>query len=193
MTSEQWVALLHARVAGRFEFEGDEVGCVTLRKLAPPHLEDAAVVRLRRAAASGHRTVLVVSCDNGGIGNALRWAASVRDALPEPEPADLYLILDAPCAVEVGARLEADDRFCRRFVIREKESPEELLERTFLRGTRVDASANAPHEPLAAALASVPGIGLSLAASWRVALLGGATGTDLFELLLAAAPAEAQQ
>ncbi len=193
MRSEQWVALLQERAVGRFELEGDDAASANLRKLAPPNLDDHEVVRLRRPTASGYRTLLVVSCDNEGVGDALRWAASVRDALLEPEPADLYLILDAPCSLQVTALLEADDRFCRRFVIRGNEAPEDLLERTFLRGTKVDATIDAPREPLAAALAAVPGIGSSLAAPWRAALLGGASGAELFELLLAAAPVEAQE
>lgn len=182
LRSNEWVLLLKDRASPRFEIEvgGDRVD--ELIGLAAKGL-DADVLRLRRPGAPGCRTLLVAcgaDAPEETARAALRWAADVRDALPEPEPADLYLFLDTPLQHDIGARIEADDRFCRRFVVRAKEPPEDLLDRTFLATMTESNPSEAPSDPLSDAFKALP----EVPASWRAALLGETRGGELAEDLV---------
>lgn len=64
--------------------------------------------------------IAAIPYDLEKIQGAFRWAADVRDTLAEPQTADLYMfMLIDGVASEDAARLETDDRFCRKVVVRE--------------------------------------------------------------------------
>jgi hypothetical protein len=61
-----------------------------------PEVEyDSHVLRLKRShiERAGWRTVLLVELPLTALQAANQWAADVRDVLPEPETADLYMFL----------------------------------------------------------------------------------------------------
>src|SRR5688572_15559966 len=105
---------------GRFDSADSDASCVELELLAPESMPIRCVMRLRRreSVSNGWRTLLLCSLfEASQVQHALRWAAAVRDTLPEPETADLYLImLIEDLDDNQRLRIEADEKFCRRFV-----------------------------------------------------------------------------
>jgi hypothetical protein len=91
-------------------------------------------LKKRTSDLGGNKTLLLAyfsSLDQIGLG--AKWAADVRDALPEPEASDLYLFLSVNGLSEGEcSRLEADEQFCRKYVLRPSETDLSLVLRTFL-------------------------------------------------------------
>lgn len=197
MTSERVIPKITALASGRFEVDLSADRRGQLCSLASELIPDRGVVRLRRSRAepAGWRTLLITGAQGReAIRAANRWAADVRDALIEPEAADLYLFLWAPgIGEQMCAAIEADDKFCRRFVNRPNETDEKMLARTFLAPVGAIAEAVAISEPLSAALArtAVNNTWLDerVRDDWRKALISGQTGADLADLLAGAVPA----
>lgn len=189
LRNSDWLRSIAERAAGRFELETLGEHARMCLDLCPDQLKDRAVVRLRRSAAATGRTILIATTPTDGeMEAALQWAAGVRDILQDSEPADLYLFMDARCEPPRAARLEADDRFCRRFVTRTGDEPSTLLDRTFLAGLSEQSAGSAPSEPLQASLSALQDLPPDVATAWREALLGGSIKGDLAEALVAAYP-----
>jgi hypothetical protein len=117
----------------------------------------------------------------------------VRDSLSEPETADLYLfLLTDRISRNVGADIEASELFCRKFVTRQDESPEELLDRTFLTQLFTQTEVVAFADPLQTALSQTserhPWFAAQQQGAWRGALLSGKSGSEIVEDLLAQVP-----
>lgn len=191
LTIPEMVAAISKRAEGRYEtFSSNNF------ELASPSTEfESATVQLKRVNqdGAGWRTVLIAAFafDSATIQNAFRWAADVRDMLVEPQTADLYMfMLIEGIAPEDAARLETDDRFCRKIVVREQEDVSSFLDRSFLAPLSPAGSANDINDPLLASLNS-----LALAHSWvvphlevwRELLLSGRSGSDIAEALKVAA------
>lgn len=115
-----------------------------------------SVITLKKRSAKfgGNKTLLIAhlsSLDKIGLG--AKWAAEVRDALPEPEASDLYLFLsvnglsDGECS-----RLEADEQFCRKYVLRPSETALSLVLRTFLGPLEVGDDEVGVADPLISAM-----------------------------------------
>lgn len=104
--------------------------------LAGDEIHDRQVVILRKSAltAGGNKTILIAWLKSpDDIKHGAKWAASVRDVLPEPEASDLYLILAAEQLSEgTCSSLEADEQFCRKYALRPHETPDDMVSRTFL-------------------------------------------------------------
>lgn len=191
LTIPEMVAAISKRAEGRYEVSVSE-----MFELVSPSIEiDSAMVQLKRAnrGGAGWRTVLISAFpfDLAKIQGAFRWAADVRDMLAEPQTADLYMfMLVEGIASEDAARLETDDRFCRKVVVREQEDVDSFLDRTFLATLSPAGNPDNISDPVLASLGS-----LSFAHPWvephletlRELLLSGQSGVDIAEALKVAA------
>lgn len=191
LTIPEMVAAISKRAEGRYEvFSSDTF------ELASPSSEiDSTTVQLKRVnqEGAGWRTVLIAAFpfDSAKILGAFRWAADVRDMLAEPQTADLYMfMLIEGIASEDAARLETDDRFCRKIVVREQEDVGSFLDRSFLATLSPSGSSGNISDPLLASLGSL-GLVHSWVVphleTWRELLLSGKSGGDIAEALKVAA------
>ncbi|HHM8582332.1 TPA: ABC-three component system middle component 1, partial [Pseudomonas aeruginosa] len=149
------------------------------------------ILRLKRARIekAGWRTVLLIELPSHLAQEAHQWAASVRDVLPEPETSDLFMFIILQEATHDEAiRIETDDRFCRKVVARQQETPMEFLDRTFLAALDPPGNVETLSDPLVAALQA-----LSSAQSWtrdhidfwKTELLSTTNGADVARSLRA--------
>lgn len=191
LTIPEMVAAISKRAEDRYE-----VSLSDTLELASPSIDIySAMVQLKRAnrEGAGRRTVLIAAFpfDLAKIQGAFRWAADVRDMLAEPQTADLYMfMLVEGIASEDAARLETDDRFCRKVVVREQEDVDSFLDRTFLATLSPAGNSDNISDPVLTSLGS-----LSFAHPWvkphietlRELLLSGQSGVDIAEALKIAA------
>lgn len=191
LTIPELTAAISKRTEGRYE-----VSLPDMLELVEPSADiDFTAIKLKRVNQqdAGWRTVLITACpfDAIKIQGAFRWTADVRDMLAEPQTADLYMfMLIEGIASEDAARLETDDRFCRKYVLREQEGVDSFLDRSFLATLSSAGSSDNINDPLLASLSS-----LGLAHSWvvphldiwRELLLSGKSGTEIAEALKVAA------
>lgn len=187
LTIPEMVAAISKRAEGRYEVFMPE-----MFELASPSIDfDSAILQLKRVnrEGAGWRTVLIAAFpfDLVTVQSAFRWAADVRDMLAEPETADLYMfILIDGIASEDAARFETDDRFCRKIVVRDQESLESFLDRTFLATLSPSGSSENITDPV---LASLNALSLELPwvkphlETWRELLLSGKSSTDIADAL----------
>lgn len=191
LTIPEMVAAISKRAEGRYE-----VSLSDTLELESPLIEiDSTTVQLKRVnqEGAGWRTVLIAAFtyDQAKILDAFRWAADVRDMLAEPQTADLYMfMLIEGIASEDAARLETDDRFCIKVVIREQEDVDSFLDRSFLATLSPASSSDNISDPLLASLDSL-GVAHSWVVphldTWRELLLSGKSGSDIAEALKVAA------
>ncbi|KYF55799.1 hypothetical protein BE04_32650 [Sorangium cellulosum] len=189
--SDELAHAIEQRVSGRFVVDGSGDAPSRLADLSPPALAQRRVLRLSRTSrrGAGWRTLLLATiAAREDYQHALRWAADVRQALPEPEASDLYLILSGSGLKDFDREtIEANEHFCRKLVVREEASLDEFLNRSFLAwqvaSNGVDATLV---DPLTAALNDVVKKGLlsaPVAQRWRAALASIHGGKDLAEQL----------
>lgn len=191
LTIPEMTAAILKRAEGRYE-----VSLSDTFELASPSTEIAStVVQLKRVdqEGAGCRTVLITAFpfDSAKIQGAFRWAADVRDVLAEPQTADLYMfMLIEGIASEDAARLETDDRFCRKVVVREQENVYSFLDRSFLATLSPAGSTDNISDPLLASLNSLGQVHSWVVPhleTWRELLLSGKSGVDIAEALKVAA------
>lgn len=176
---------IQVRAQGRFIFDSTDSELKLFSKI-----ENIDVCKIRRdRAESGWRTILLAGVDYSSerIQAALHWAASVREQLPEPETSDLYmfLIVDG-IEAEEAARIETDDRFCRKVVKRPSETELEMLDRTFLAALTPYGDTGEIGDPLQTALMSLSDKypwTTPLLPKWRELLLSGKSGSELAKSL----------
>ncbi|WP_447870446.1 ABC-three component system middle component 1 [Serratia fonticola] len=173
-----------------------EVSLPDAFELVSPSIEiDFNAVQLKRInrEGAGWRTVLITAFpfDSAKIQGAFRWAADVRDMLAEPLTADLYMfMLIEGIASEDAARLETDDRFCRKVVIRGHEDIDSFLNRSFLASLTPAEGSNDISDPLLASLASLSQTHSWVKPhleTWRELLLSEKSGDDIVKALRVAA------
>lgn len=185
------IAAISKRAEGRYEISLSDTF-----ELTSPSIEfDSTTVQLKRVnkEGAGWRTVLIAAFpfDSPKIQAAFRWAADVRDMLAEPQTADLYMfMLIEGIASEDAARLETDDRFCRKVVVREQEDTDSFLDRSFLATLSPAGGSSNINDPLLASLGSL-GLAHSWVVphleTWRELLLSGKSSGDIAEALKVAA------
>ncbi|HDS1738275.1 hypothetical protein NPS49_05830 [Pseudomonas putida] len=194
MKLQQLIAAVGQRVEGRYEIQlADDMGL--------PEVEyPSQILRLKRArlANAGWRTVLLIELPSPAVQAAHQWAANIRDVLPEPETSDLYMFLVLQDTThDEATRIETDDRFCRKVVVRQQETPMEFLDRTFLAALDPPGDVEKLSDPLAAAFQA-----LSSAQTWtrdhidfwKMELLSSTNGADVARSLRASmAGSEDQQ
>ncbi|MBD9616247.1 ABC-three component system middle component 1 [Pseudomonas sp. PDM07] len=185
MTLQQLAAAIRQRAEGRYEVQlADEMEL-------PEVDHDSIILRLKRAhiEKAGWRTVLLIELPSHSAQAAHQWAASVRDVLPEPETSDLFMFMILrETSPDEAIRIETDDRFCRKVVARQQETPMEFLDRTFLAALEPPGNVETLSDPLVAALQA-----LSSAQSWtrdhidvwKTELLSTASGADVARSLRA--------
>ncbi|HCT4762793.1 ABC-three component system middle component 1 [Pseudomonas aeruginosa] len=185
MTLQQLAAAISQRSEGRYEVQ-------LAGEMELPEVEHASLIlRLKRARIekAGWRTVLLIELPSHLAQEAHQWAASIRDVLPEPETSDLFMFLILQEATHDEAiRIETDDRFCRKVVARQQETPMEFLDRTFLAALDPPGNVETLSDPLVAALQA-----LSSAQSWtkdhidfwKTELLSTTNGADVARSLRA--------
>lgn len=192
LTISEMVAAISKRAEGRYEVSLSD----TFGLASPPTQIDSAKVQLKRINRqdAGWRTVLIVAFpfDQAKIQVAFRWAADVRDMLAEPQTADLYMfMLIDGIASENAARIETDDRFCRKIVLRDQEDVGSFLERTFLAPLSPAGSSENISDPLLSSLNALVQAHSWIEPhrdTWRELLVSGSSGSDIAEALKATVP-----
>lgn len=183
MTLQQLAAAISRRAEGRYEVHLAD-------SMELPEVEHTSeILRLKRARIdkAGWRTVLLIEIPSHAVQAAHQWAADVRDVLPEPETSDLYMFLVINGASnDEAVRIETDDRFCRKVVVRQQETPMDFLDRTFLAALDPPGDVETLSDPLLAALKA-----LSSAKPWtddhidlwKTELLSTTNGADVVRSL----------
>ncbi|NIF28913.1 hypothetical protein F3J44_21345 [Pantoea sp. Tr-811] len=185
LTLQEVASAIIQRVEGRYDVCPRDV-----TELMLPEVDyNSQVLRLKRShnERAGWRTVLLIELPLTALQAANQWAADVRDVLPEPETADLYMFLMiSDIAKDDAARIETDDRFCRKIVVREFETAGDFLNRTFLAALDPAGDIETLSDPLVSALStlsnahpwSAPHI-----ATWKAELLTNQNGADVVRVL----------
>ena len=186
MSSGFFVQAIENQVKKRFLVEGN-TGIEKYERLADDSLSDISVMRLQRcmSVTSHFRTVLISVLENKNeLEAVLRWAAEVRRELRDPETSDLYLIIaikDLPD--ESCARIESGEEFCRKFVLRKNESPNDLISRTFITQLLDKKSDEIITDPLLEAFRKTENqcksFDKDMQSYWKELLLSGLTSADL--------------
>jgi len=183
MTFQQLTAAINQRAKSRYDVH-------VAKPMELPKVEHTSeILRLRRTSLekAGWRTLLLIELPSHSVQAAHQWAASIRDVLPEPETSDLYMFMILRDTTQDEAtRIETDDRFCRKIVARQQETPVEFLDRTFLATLDPPGDGKKLSDPLVAALNS-----LSEAQPWtrehidrwKTELLSTTNGADVARLL----------
>ncbi|MCH4814042.1 ABC-three component system middle component 1 [Vreelandella neptunia] len=183
MTLQQLTSAISQRAEGRYEVHLTDA-------LELPEVEHISkIIRLKRSRIdkAGWRTVLLIELPLSAVQTAHQWAADVREVLPEPETSDLYMfLLISDVTNDEAARIETDDRFCRKIVGRKSESIMDFLDRTFLAGLDPPGDVEKLSDPLVSALNSLstahpwtdPHIPL-----WKAELLSNTNGADFVRVL----------
>ncbi|MFZ6820363.1 ABC-three component system middle component 1 [Undibacterium sp. Ji22W] len=189
------------RAGQRFSSDIQSSEVEQVRELASSELKNFGAIFLKRTSnnSAGKRTLLLaVLPDSDALPLAIRWAAEVRSSLAEPETADLFLFLQIlNITNDIAAQVEADEQFCRKYVIRPNETIASMLDRSFLAPvytppTTADSS-TAPiaalSDPLAKAFSATardhPWFDSENQQVWRSTLLSGEAGADIVEQLVA--------
>ncbi|HDS1743923.1 MULTISPECIES: ABC-three component system middle component 1 [Pseudomonas] len=181
------VSAIQQRAQGRYEVCAPQAVDLPA-PLAEMEFQTIQLKRVNQQGA-GWRTVLIAAFpfELANIQGAFRWAADVRDMLPEPQTADLYMfLLIADVDTEDAARLETDDRFCRKVVAREQESVSSFLDRSFLASLAPAGSSDGITDPLLAALESLKKAHSWVEphlSEWHGLLLSGRAGADIADAL----------
>lgn len=185
LTLQEVASAIIQRVEGRF----DVCPCDVTELMLPEVDYQADVIRLKRShiEKAGWRTILLIELPLTALQAANQWAADVRDVLPEPETADLYMFLMiSGIAKDDAARIETDDRFCRKVVVRESEAAGDFLNRTFLAALDPAGDVETLSDPLVSALNALtkahPWSAPHLAA-WKEELLTNRNGADVVRVL----------
>lgn len=138
MKLEELSSYLDKHICERFEKESSMDVSKRLFDLDEYEL-DKFIFRLKRKNLSNlktYRTFLLVQLnDNETFRGALQWVAAVKSSLTDPETSDLYLIVVSEnnfFTIDESMRIEATESFCRKYIQREDERPEDLIRRTCL-------------------------------------------------------------
>ncbi|HTJ51804.1 MAG TPA: ABC-three component system middle component 1 [Cyclobacteriaceae bacterium] len=132
------IEIITEAVKERFIPDQQSAEINSLKALAPVSLSKIEVLRLQRISTGtqGWRTLIIAFLNSSkDIDDALQWSASCKDELLDPEASDLYLIIiinEISLTVEECISIEANEKFCRKFILRPDESLNQLMERTFL-------------------------------------------------------------
>ena len=192
MTIEDFTSAVRSRAEGRYDVQTASAEIDEWLFRSPESLSQRQVIRLRRLVTteSRWRTLLVTRVQRPqDVSMAIRWSAEVRDTLTEPGTSDLYLfLLGEDIHRNIGADIEANDLFCRKFVLREGETAEMLLDRTFLSRPFSQRDGLEFNDPLHHAMSQTalhhPWFSSEIQEMWRQALLSGKQGNEIADFLL---------
>lgn len=187
---EEITAAIEARAVERFEVSQDD----HVTRSSSLQNGGHRILRLRRVGRNaGARTVLIahIANERESLRMAFMCAADVRESLPDPEASDLYMIMAIDGVSDQDAsRIETDDRFCRKYVLRSGESVYSLLDRSFLVSGQAESQLAALNDPFRVALTAVAEAHPWMRGhmdGWRGALLSGDGTSELVDRLLVSA------
>ncbi|MCD6010833.1 MAG: hypothetical protein K0Q79_695 [Flavipsychrobacter sp.] len=180
-------------VKHRYLIEENEEITTLFYRLSSDNLKNKVIVRIKRSSSplSYWRTLLLSTANNEEEYNlTLDWVASVKNELLDPESSDLYLfsfINDPDQTLDDCINLETNERFCRKYILRPKETTEDFLNRTFLALLASEKSNEEISDPLLVALSNTSTdnswFNKQEQNKWREAFLSGQSSYDLIELL----------
>lgn len=183
MTLEDLTTAINQRAENRYQVQ------VADATELPDVDHPSTILRLKRqrSAHAGSRTILLIELPTSSLQAAYQWSADVRDVLPEPETSDLYMfMLIRDVSDNEAARIETDDRFCRKVVARQFEEALDFLDRTFLAALNPAGNAETLSDPLVSAFKAMvishPWTGRHMSA-WKAKLLSTANGGDVVQVL----------
>lgn len=190
MKTNQWVDELKTLIPSHFKVI-EESNSTQIKQLIPQQVSgDVILLRRVNSRALGYRTILVACVDSIHIvSDALYWAANVRDSLPEPCTADLYLFLEIKnISIDECNRIEADDQYCRKFIKKPDETTVDFIQRTFLVLPLRQKNKFEVKDPISVALQQTakqyPAFVLEEQEYWYQELLSNKKGEELAEKLL---------
>lgn len=193
INSESFTEAIIQAASDRYDIEKTGQIITLLFSVAPESLSDKQVLQLKRKTNTtvNRHTILIATVESKDHFNeARRWAAAVRDELPDPGLSDLYLISalkEGELPIENCTSIEANEQYCRKYFLRPQETTSELIERTFLFPLSNEISSENLADPLHKALNETktgsPWFTAEQQEHWRFALLSGKTGADLVEYL----------
>jgi|SRR6185312_7018386 len=187
------------KAAGKYQVAQDENRLEFRWPDADQHWQKAVLSLTRQAGAGASaRTVLVaIGVSDAELEEIYKWCAYVKGNLLDPGTADLYLFLmyNEPIPeLDVCLQVEANELYCRKFVLRPAERFDDLLNRSFLSDPVSSSVGQELSEPLRQALletaANFPWLTDAERERWRQILLSERSGNDLCTLLYQQTPNE---
>lgn len=159
MDMNLFLDVLKKVINSQFIIQSDEYALKKIDEIKPEGLTDTFVLRIQRnrilqtpsKPLNYWRTIIVTELASKiQLESALQWAASAKEILLDPESADLYMFIifknNVNISIETCIRIESTEQFCRKYVARPGESPEDLISRTFL--TSLDDFSKSPDIPI---------------------------------------------
>lgn len=200
MKIEELKALINDYIKDRFRIEMIRNFSDLLCSLDEKKIAKKDVLRIQRNKENESsnvpywKTLLIVEIQNKEeIRSALEWSAIVKDALLDPETADLYLFIvfekdRADISIEECYSIESSEQYCRKYVERPDKTPLELIERTFmskLEEAHQEADAVDPINSVMSSTAEKHSwFTDEEQKKWRAVLLSDNSGNELVELLI---------
>jgi hypothetical protein len=201
MIFEPFTEHINSVVENRFSIENQSDIRAGMLTLLPENISDRQVLRFYRRHPSDRlsrymKTLLMVGTTVDKIRDVLQWVALCKEVLLDPETSDLYLFIlwlgDNKPSIEECLRIEANEDFCRKFVLRPNETVESFIERTFLKKNDVPEPLDLGQDPLISAFSGLEEqfgwFGEGEKARWKEVFDSGASGSDLFEALITHKP-----
>jgi hypothetical protein len=201
MTFEQFARHIKDSIQTRFRIESPNVIQTEMLDLTPQDITNKQVLRFCRPLSSDvssqfGKTLLVTGIDPDQIRDILQWAALCKEVLLDPETSDVYLFImwlgeNIP-SIEECLRIEANEDFCRKFVLRPNETIESFIERTFLKKIDAPEPLDLGQDPLISAFSGLEEhfswFDHAEKNRWKEAFNSGASGSDLFDALITHKP-----
>lgn len=197
MTFEQFTAHINSVIENRFSIDNQNDIKAEMLALLPENIGGKHVLRFCRQDSSNTlsrymKTLLIVSITSDNLRAALQWAALCKEMLLDPETSDVYLFImwlsDNNPSIEECLRIEANEDFCRKFVLRPSEPVESFIERTFLKKNDIPQPLDLGQDPLMSAFSGLEEqfdwFDEAEKARWREAFNSGASSFDLFNLII---------
>lgn len=198
MTFDQFAAHINGDIEKRFSIETQSNINAEMIGLASENITDKKVLRFCRhhpsdSMSQNWKTLLIVGISSmNNLREVLQWTALCKELLLDPETADIYLFVmwvdESNTSIEECFRIEANEDFCRKFVLRPKETIELFIERTFIKKIDVPNPLDLGQDPLVAAFSGLEEqftwFDEIEKAKWREAFNSGASSFELFNTLI---------
>ncbi|MEN5232421.1 ABC-three component system middle component 1 [Sphingobacterium faecium] len=199
MKIEDLNPLVESYINGRFQLETEKKLSNLLYEFDTNKILKKEIYRLQRIKQNEEshkinwKTLLIVELQNKNeLQYALQWAATVKDALLDPETADLYLLIIfddkiIDISVDECYSIESSEKYCRKYIKRPGQSPIDLLDRTFLSILEDAEESGDGLDPISTAMAVTEAkyswFTEDEQKKWRSALLSNMSGNELLENL----------
>lgn len=193
-------------IENRFSIESKSDIKSDMLALFPDNISNKQVLRFYRQhipdiEGPHMKTVLMVGTTLSKVKDVLQWAALCKEILLDPETSDVYLFImwldgNIP-SVEECLKIEANEDFCRRFVLRSNENIESFIERTFLKKIDTTVPLDLGQDPLISAFSGLEQefswLDDAEKARWRAAFNSGESSFELFNTLLTSDKSETNE